>query len=731
MLCEPVRAQLPAPRGYLFVEVKDTTGQPVSDAKVSISGAERESYENTNSNGAAQLSFGLHYGDKNASFFVSKPGYLNSEHIVFLYARDGDRYIYNAREGFPQTEAELKNLQSQPIKVVLKKPATTRAARDALAVDQLRHQLISAVKGGDPDLVKDALAKGVSANVQDSEGVSVVVWAAFVGDADVIEQLLRAGATVKDPKSLAHQALLIFLAEGADYRYRFNRSRMDLTRSPEIAQKLITAGAGVNVQSQLRGTVLNNALSLMPHGSQPSPSPAEETVRLLLRLGADVNTADHHGRTPLMVAAEKQSANLVKLLLDAGARASINATDREGRTALMTFLRYGNLAADVAEVLLAAGANVNRTDKDGLTALMYAAQSRATTVAEVLLKSRAEVNVKDNKGMTPLMYAARAYGPELVGMLIRAGARLNEQDAQGWTALMHASAKYYNESGAKVVEVLIAAKADVHVINNEGQTALIVAARHYDELAIKLLISAGATINVTDKRGQTVLMNALQAFSGINLGFLLQAGTSSKINAKDDRGWTALMYASSRVYGARYVRELIPAGAKVNEESNDGQTALMLAVGTGDFDLVQSLLEAGANAAAKDKKGQTTLMQVAPTYPISPVKNIVAALITAGAKLEEVDEEGRTALIRGADERSYEKVKALIEAGASINAQDKMGRTALITAVESKEAQLDKANVLVMAGADRSIKDNKGQTALMIAQKLGASDLVRLLENGK
>ena len=172
-------------------------------------------------------------------------------------------------------------------------------------------------------------------------------------------------------------------------------------------------------------------------------------------------------------------------------------------------------------------------------------------------------------------------------------------------------------------------------------------------------------------------------------------------------------------------------GARIDDVNSDGQSALMLAAQNGSEETVKALLAAGANATIKDKKGMTTLMYVQPRYFRNEVGAMIAALIAAGAKLEEVDDDGRTALIVAANDRSPMKLKALIDTGASLDARDKNGRTALITAIESPDSRVDKASYLVTAGADTSIKNNNGETALTIAQRIGEQEIVRLIERRK
>jgi len=67
-------------------------------------------------------------------------------------------------------------------------------------------------------------------------------------------------------------------------------------------------------------------------------------------------------------------------------------------------------------------------------------------------------------------------------------------------------------------------------------------------------------------------------------------------------GETPLIAATSP-YGKQNVPLLIKAGANVNYQDPDGDTALMSAAGGNQYDVVYELLSAGANFRLKDKWG--------------------------------------------------------------------------------------------------------------------------------
>ena len=87
-------------------------------------------------------------------------------------------------------------------------------------------------------------------------------------------------------------------------------------------------------------------------------------VQLLLSAGADVNTSDQYGYTPVMRAAENGHLSVVKVLVAAGANVNVS---QGGESLLMKVVEAGDLLT--AEMLLAAGADVHYRPADGPTAL--------------------------------------------------------------------------------------------------------------------------------------------------------------------------------------------------------------------------------------------------------------------------------------------------------------------------------------------------------------------------
>jgi uncharacterized protein len=146
-----------------------------------------------------------------------------------------------------------------------------------------------------------------------------------------------------------------------------------------------------------------------------------ETVRTLLRQGADVNGAQGDGMTALHWAATHGDAALTEILLYGGA--NVKATSRLGRhTPLHVASQHA--AAPVVAALLARGAEADATTSTGATALMFAAQTGHVPTVTALLDAKADVNAAEQAhGQTALMFAATADRAEVVSLLLTRGAK--------------------------------------------------------------------------------------------------------------------------------------------------------------------------------------------------------------------------------------------------------------------------------------------------------------------
>lgn len=98
-----------------------------------------------------------------------------------------------------------------------------------------------------------------------------------------------------------------------------------------------------------------------------------DVIETLIRLGADLESRDARGRTPLMVAIETNNNRLAEHILKAGANPDARNSRDNGETALMIAARKGN--SDGASLLLTHKANPLLTNAFNRTAARIAADN--------------------------------------------------------------------------------------------------------------------------------------------------------------------------------------------------------------------------------------------------------------------------------------------------------------------------------------------------------------------
>ena len=337
-----------------------------------------------------------------------------------------------------------------------------------------------------------------------------------------------------------------------------------------------------------------------------------ESVRELLRTGADVNAAQGDGMTALHWAAQSGSAELASLLLYGGA--NVEPTTRlGGHTPLHMASHRG--ATDVVRVLLDAGSDPDRLTTTGVAPLHLAAESGVRATVEALLLHGAEVDVRDgHSDRTPLMFAT-AYGRiDVMRELLEAGADVSLE-----TRVVDYGEREQADNAERRIRnaTLAAARGEqprpVRGFPGQAQAAPGAAAQQgatAGQGAATPDTAAERTSPEPDPDSPTqpdARAGGAQQSDSSQV-FVSRQSYSQLVGAQG--GFTALHYAT-RDGHAEAAQLLIDAGGEVNHVTGGDRTSpLLMAVINGNYDLAMTLLEKGADPNLTSEDGAGPLFGV-------------------------------------------------------------------------------------------------------------------------
>ncbi|NXU49144.1 ANR55 protein, partial [Turnix velox] len=290
--------------------------------------------------------------------------------------------------------------------------------------------------------------------------------------------------------------------------------------------------------------------------STPAGDAAEETdLNVVYQAAAngDVNTltaviredpsilecCDSEGCTPLMHAVSGRQVDTVKLLLKMGA--NINTQDACGRTSLSLATYLGWLEGSVS--LLRNGAKQNIPDKNGRLPLHAATAEPDMRLLNVLLQQSnlSEINHQDNEGMTSLHWAAFHNRPQHTQTLLYKGADPTLVDKDFKTAL-HWAVQSGNRILCSIILDHYQGPSIINYDDENGKTCMhIAAAAGYSDIINELAKVPECNLQALDVDNRTPLHWAAAAGKADCVQTLLELGIDS--SPRDINENTPLTYA--------------------------------------------------------------------------------------------------------------------------------------------------------------------------------------------
>jgi ankyrin repeat protein len=197
----------------------------------------------------------------------------------------------------------------------------------------------------------------------------------------------------------------------------------------------------------------------------------------------------------------------------------------------------------------------------------------------------------------------------------------------------------------------------------------------------------------------------------------------SGINDIVSNGMTRLMIAAMTGQ-LEPLRNYIDGGADVNMVTDEGYSALMLAIKGRFYYTAMQLIRSKTDLNQRNKYGMTPLLLAI----VAGHEDIVTGLLDYDANPSIANAQGNTALMMACQVGSKAMVERLLWKGALVNYKSDAGDTALMFA--SAAGDVDIIKLLIEHGADVLATNNNGFTTLMFACLRGHGPVIELLVEG-
>lgn len=454
--------------------------------------------------------------------------------------------------------------------------------------------LFFAVKhNSDLEVIDFLLKNGANPNIKDKEGTTALMFACSNSSVFAAQLLLKYGAkagtkdilgkTVLDYSSdKMKEFMKMVIAEEQKIKSLIDEKSKKLSEEIKSLQYIYPESFLISAILENRTDVIpilvsnENTLPQFAWFSSTALQIAIEENKpdiaknLIENYKNTLNIVNSFWETPLKSACKNQNLELVKLLLEAGAKTDIKE-DPEW-SAIMPAANKANI--ELIKLLIENKADVNHrlSPRSGspLNVLSFAAESGDTNTVDFLLENGACLNCMDSS-WTPLMSASAKGDINMADFLLRKGIDLNSEVFPEGTAIKFAIQK----NNLEMVKFLIEKGADINIGNKNYWSPLHLSIINENMEMTKLLVNRGSDINSK----MTSLDNALNQYYNITpimlaaaknnielVRFLLE--NKAEVNNIDAFGKTALDLAENEEIKKMIISSGGKSGKEIEEKKN-------------------------------------------------------------------------------------------------------------------------------------------------------------------
>ncbi|KAI1015958.1 hypothetical protein LB504_009200 [Fusarium proliferatum] len=323
-------------------------------------------------------------------------------------------------------------------------------------------------------------------------------------------------------------------------------------------------------------------------------------------------------------------------------------------------------------------------------------------------------------GVVKRLIRGLSIGPRTMKIVLRQGANINEFDSDNRTPLTYAIWNRHLSVVRRLVEA--GAWVDVPDVLGGTPTAYAVASGN---CAIESIVLRGYVPSNEHNKGEELLLSASQYGHIHVVRMLLEAGKTN-LNARDDWGWTPLMWAINYRHSG-IVKLLLEHKADVDIRGRTGMTPLHLATRYGQFEIAKLILQTGCvDVTIQDLAGSTPL-DLATSFERGDIAELIwQSGMNNNAKNPEYKRFGMSWIVKCNHSSTLEYMLEL-------HSEQFNMRECTIAILQTDGDWEDKTKLLLSFNMiDMSLPDTNGDTVLHQAVQRGANEVLeRLILTGK
>lgn len=470
--------------------------------------------------------------------------------------------------------------------------------------------------------VEKLLKKGVNVSLVDKQGVNALIYSATLPHIKYMQ------AVAKETKNINFVAekvggcnalhLVVINTKKVMFASELSTELKDKGRNfDNLYHLVLDEPSEIDISWNIKNVTVQADSSIGASGLKFEGDPVnhQKTMMIvdnLVSLGADINAPDSKGHTPFFLACSGKLNYVAHQLLDKH-KLDFSITDKAGYNSLHWAVNTDDVS--LVKKVIAKGVDINSVDDGGNTALVWATHYNMVKIADLLFNKYGAKDIVNKYGYTAWDSATFNANKELTDVFISKKG-INPEAVKLWCAARKGDLATVEEQIKKGVSL------DSTIGNYKATTPLIQAVIFGHVSTVQTIVNSGANINKPDQDDISPLYYSLgydaRPIRPIIVKFLVSKGADLSQPAFD--GDTPLHMAGYRACTGA-IKLLVERGAKVDTPNKEGKTPLHVLIEQQNLEkpakltAIKYLLSKSASPVLKDSHGHDAIYLAKQHFP--------------------------------------------------------------------------------------------------------------------